>query len=314
VLNTSGQQGTPGPICSVPVPTRADFVRSYIRMTPCPVLVTASDARPLGYPLLAVLLGRWRRQRVVVNVLSGRFAADAPGWSTAESVCRRLTLRLADEVLVCNSELGAAVTGIGVPRRRIRCAGCSLPQPEVRPVENLPIREFVKTRRPLLMAVGSLRPLYRLPLVVRAVGCLRDAHPAVGLIVVTSGDEEPAERARFTEAVAEVGEERVALLQEVDHSSVLKLMQSCDVFLRLTTHDGDSVSLHEGLASGVPCVVSDTGNRPAGTLIVTCLTPEGVSTVVGQALLRPRSSGGAERRLAEHNMRSVVETLRGGKA
>ncbi len=314
VLNTSGRLGAHGPVSSVPVPTRADFIRSYLRVPPYPVLVTASDTRLLGYPSLAVLLGRWRGRRVVVNVLSGRFAAEAADWSTVESVCHRLALRLATEVLVCSSELGAAVTELGVPRPRVRYAGCSLPEFEAQPVQSLPVEEFVKTWRPLIIAVGSLRPLYRLPLAVRAVGRLRDAHPGAGLIVVTSGDEDPAERTRFMEAVAEVGGERVALLQEVEHSCLLKLMASCDVFLRLTTHDGDSVSLHEGLASGLPCVVSDTGNRPAGTLVVTGPTPEGVSTVVSQALLRPPTAGGTERRLAEHNMRSIVETLRGGKA
>jgi glycosyltransferase involved in cell wall biosynthesis len=314
VLNTSGQRGTRDFVSSVSVPTRADFIRSYVRMPGYPVLVTASDTRRLGYPLLAVLLGHWRHRRVIVNVLSGRFGVEAANWSVVDSACHRIALRLADAVLVCNSDLQASVARLGVPRSRVRFAGCSLPPAEARPEASSLIGEFVKAHKPVLLSVGSLRPLYRLPLAVRTLERLRGTHPEVGLIVVTSGDEDADEGSRFLAAVKEVGEDRVALLREVEHTSLLRLMEQCDVFLRLTTHDGDSVSLHEGIASGLPCVVSDTGTRPAGTLVVTSVTPEGVSTVVSEALLRARGSGSTERRLAERNMRTIVQVLCGGKA
>ena len=43
---------------------------------------------------------------------------------------------------------------------------------------------------------------------------------------------------------------------------ILTVMQKLAVFLRPTFFDGDSVSVREALALGVPVVASDTGCRP----------------------------------------------------
>lgn len=50
----------------------------------------------------------------------------------------------------------------------------------------------------------------------------------------------------------------------VDVSSMLS---SCKLFLRCTLADGDSLSLREALAAGIPAIASDCANRPSGTIV-----------------------------------------------
>jgi hypothetical protein len=53
----------------------------------------------------------------------------------------------------------------------------------------------------------------------------------------------------------------------VNHDACLALMSACDVFLRPTLEDGDSISVREALALGVPVVASRVGARPAGAIL-----------------------------------------------
>jgi glycosyltransferase involved in cell wall biosynthesis len=44
-------------------------------------------------------------------------------------------------------------------------------------------------------------------------------------------------------------------------------MSACDVFLRPTIEDGDSISVREALSLGVPVVASRVGMRPSGAIL-----------------------------------------------
>ena len=44
-------------------------------------------------------------------------------------------------------------------------------------------------------------------------------------------------------------------------------MKTCDLFLRPTNSDGDSVSVRESLSLGVPVIASDAAPRPNGTIL-----------------------------------------------
>jgi glycogen(starch) synthase len=313
VLDTGGSVVTKRTPPSVPVPTRKEFAKRFWRYPAHSVFVTASDRRAAGYPFLAVLLGRARRQRVVVNVLSGQFAADVARWSFLKRLCQRLTLRLSDGVVVCNTELAEAILRLDVAHKRLGLAGCFLPDRGTEVTADVPAEGFVRGHRPVLVTVGSLRPLYRLPLAVEALTHVRTHLPTAGLVVVCSGEEDADERGKFLRAVADGGEDHVAVLREIPRPSFLKLIEESDVFLRLTTHDGDSVSLHEALAKGVRCAATDTGHRPTGVVMVRRTTPEGVSEAILRALRSPAPARGAAMSAARRNLQNLVNMIRGGK-
>jgi glycosyltransferase involved in cell wall biosynthesis len=76
------------------------------------------------------------------------------------------------------------------------------------------------------------------------------------------------QRAQAEEQVREAGlEGNILLLGDVDHDACLALMSVCDVFLRPTLEDGDSISVREALSLGIPVVASRVGARPAGAIL-----------------------------------------------
>ena len=83
-------------------------------------------------------------------------------------------------------------------------------------------------------------------------------YPSVGCLVMGSGEQ----RAEAEERIREAGlEENILLLGDVTHDACLALMSACDVFLRPTLEDGDSISVREALSLGVPVVASRVGTR-----------------------------------------------------
>lgn len=57
---------------------------------------------------------------------------------------------------------------------------------------------------------------------------------------------------------------RVYAYADLDRGEALAVLRACDVFLRPTRADGDSISVREALALGVRVVASDAAVRPAG--------------------------------------------------
>src|SRR5437870_9906324 len=62
-------------------------------------------------------------------------------------------------------------------------------------------------------------------------------------------------------------DDSIRMLGDVDHETCLSLISQSDVFLRTTLQDGDSISVREAIARGVPVVASRVGTRPAGTIL-----------------------------------------------
>ncbi|PYS32840.1 MAG: glycosyl transferase, partial [Acidobacteria bacterium] len=54
---------------------------------------------------------------------------------------------------------------------------------------------------------------------------------------------------------------------DVGHELCLTLMARSAVFSRPTLRDGDSISVREAAALGVPVVASNVGTRPEGVLL-----------------------------------------------
>ena len=145
---------------------------------------------------------------------------------------------------------------------------------------------WVGRHQPLLSTTLFFRPEYGFDLLATTVARLRLSYPSVGCLVMGSGEQ----RGEAERRIHETGlEENVLMLGDVNHETCLSLMSVSDVFVRPTLADGDSISVREALALGVPVVASDIGTRPPGAILFQPGDVEEMLFKVEMAITKPRN-------------------------
>ena len=121
---------------------------------------------------------------------------------------------------------------------------------------------------PLYCAMVAPRPEYGQEILLRAFSEVRAKLPGAAL-------------ALYGPASDSVRGEGVRAFGELHRAQALALMAACDVFVRPTLADGDSVSVREALALGRPVVATAVGHRPQEVRLV----PPGDPSALAQALM-----------------------------
>ena len=191
-----------------------------------------------------------------------------PGYlETAPSWRRRLaafTCSLYRRVICVSPEIKTALLSLGLESQSMEVLPAFLgtEKSEVSPESGLVA--WIEQHRPLFSTVLFFRPEYGFDLLVAGLARMRCRYPSFGCLVMGSGEQ----RAEAEKRVRNAGlEESILLLGDVDHEACLALMSACDVFLRPTIEDGDSISVREALSLGVPVVASRVGMRPSGAIL-----------------------------------------------
>jgi glycosyltransferase involved in cell wall biosynthesis len=70
----------------------------------------------------------------------------------------------------------------------------------------------------------------------------------------------------------------------------LRAIAECDVLLRTTHYDGDSVAVREALHFGTPVIASDNGMRPEGVQLIPAKDLEKLVAAIPVALARGRDA------------------------
>jgi len=169
-----------------------------------------------------------------------------------------------ERVICVNEEIADAVADLGFPEHRIDIlpAFLPLPIPSVRIPSDL--EGWLQSHDPLLSTTLFFRPEYGFELLVDALTELIRRHPALGCVVMGTGEE----RAAAELLVKQKGlKDAVCFLGDVEHDACLALISRSNVFVRPTYRDGDSISVREAVSAGVPVVASDVGTRPASVLL-----------------------------------------------
>ncbi len=227
------------------------------------VHVHTSGNNPKSWMLAAAAGVPGPRAPRIITLHSG-LLPDFLAGSAARRAMARVALAGYSRVVAVSEAVWRALVGCGVPAEKIRvhpafCASQVRPGPVTAAVEQARAR-----RRPLLAMAHHPSPVYGRTLMFRALRMIADEFPEVGLAIFGPGT-------RTSEFVRDAREAHVAAhlenLGELEHEEALGLLARCDAFIRPTTHDGDSLSVREALALGVPCVASDVCSRPEGTYV-----------------------------------------------
>lgn len=111
----------------------------------------------------------------------------------------------------------------------------------------------------VLLSLRSWEPIYGVDVVVKAFGQAAQKIPELRLILLGGGSLAGQIRALILENGLE---ERVFLGGQVKNTDLPGYYRAADLYLSASHSDGSSVSLMEGLASGLPALVSDIpGNK-----------------------------------------------------
>jgi len=243
------------------------------------------------------------RSKAVLTFHSGGYPASKEGRSARPRSFRGFVFRRFDRIIGVNREIVELFHRFGVPEEKVRLIlphALSLEPPS----HGLPERldAFYRLHRPVLLTVGGLEPEYDLAIQIEALGVVRVQHPGAGLVIIGSGSLEPDLR----RAIGSTPYARdILLCGDVPHEDTLLAMRVCDVFLRTTRFDGDSVAVREAMHFGVPVIATDTGMRPAGVRLVPVGEPRALEHTIALQLEQPT----VPRTTAESNEENIEAVL-----
>jgi glycosyltransferase involved in cell wall biosynthesis len=184
-----------------------------------------------------------------------------PGWKWHLA---RFASLLYDRVVCVSEEVAAAIAELGIGSDKMHVTPAFLPieAPDVAMPDH--IESWMKRHSPLITATMFFRPEYGFEVLVQGMLQLRERYPEIGCLVMGSGENRAAAEALI--AKSGVGDS-LYLAGDVHHELCLAMMSRSSVFVRPTFRDGDSISVREALALGLPVVASNVGTRPAGTIV-----------------------------------------------
>jgi glycogen synthase len=218
---------------------------------------------------VCAIVGLRNGRRTVLVFGSG----DAPEYIKKASLISRLVIRttllLGGRIVCRNEQTREALIASGGHTSKVSMVPGFLGVPTQYHTE-LPetIRRFIETRTPLLGATvyvptsGVLLEEYGIRLLVAAVQELRITFPRLGVVIMGPGPEVRSQIDETNDV-----DHHLMFAGPLPHDTVLAVMKQLTIFVRPTYTDGDSVSVREALALGVPVVASTTDFRPEGVIL-----------------------------------------------
>ena len=212
---------------------------------------------------LAVIASRLLRGRSLIQMRTGvrgyeeRLSSWLARWQFPK------LLRLADRVVVVNTEVERLLIELGVPKRQIVLIPHGVDTSYYRPPsteERLASREGLElpADKTLVLFVGRLVPIKGLDVLLRAWALL-PTNVRTGATLLLVGDGE--EREMLLSMVESLGlEESVVLVGE--KQAVRDFYWAADLFVLPSRSEGMSLALNEAMACGLPVIASRVGGAP----------------------------------------------------
>lgn len=237
---------------------------------------------PRSYGLLAACLAATPIRPALVTLHSGLLPSYLDSLTaTARRTIAELLARAGATVAV-SDDVADAIAALGRPRPEVVTPFIAY---ALRPGHPPPhVVAAGQLGHPLLCAAVAPGPEYGGPLLVAAFTRLAAQFPNSSLVLYGPGGADRAIARALTER--DLGE-RVLALGELEAHEALGAMAACDVFLRPTLADGDSLSVREARAQGLRVVASDAARRPAGTTLFRAGDVDALCAAIATALAAP---------------------------
>ena len=213
--------------------------------------------------IVFLIIKRLRRKRFIVTIHSGGIVKDLEYRSKIARQLIRFLFMESDHIICVSNKISESLFALGIPQTR-----CSI-IPAFSIEEDLPtvtfsseLNDFITRHHPLMSSLGyNFEKYYGYELAIKALQKLRSAFPNIGLIIM-GGDKEEESYTSLIESFDRESLQNVFFTGGLEHDCTLNVIKKSDVFLRPTYHDGDSISVREAIALGIPVVASDAEVRP----------------------------------------------------
>ncbi|GAC1341947.1 MAG: hypothetical protein NVS2B9_05240 [Myxococcales bacterium] len=230
--------------------------------------VHTSGANPKSWVLasLCAAAGRAVGRPALLTLHSGL----GPEYLSASPLRRAVagaSARSFEAVIAVSHPIARMLRLCGVPARRLFVLPAFSPanlQPGAAPPG---FEEIRSAGGPILCAMLAPGKLYGERVLLRAFARVREHLPDARLVLYGAGTSSPELRAAAQELCGPSAD-AVHGLGELARPAALAVIAGCDVFVRPTLADGDSVSVREALALGRRVVATAVGNRPQAVRLV----------------------------------------------
>ena len=213
--------------------------------------------------LVCSLAGYLNGGKTIIAFGSGNLPAYLLQLNRWKRVVVKAVLALAGVVICRNQNMVEAIQNVRERQDRIEIVPGFMGL-HTRKMIDVPqsIKAFCDAHTPLIGATVTLEPEYGASLAIQAAQRLLRDHPNLGLVLLGIGPEGEKQLPDYTSI-----KQHVFLSGPVDASVALSVIRQLSLFLRPTYFDGDSLSVREALALGIPVVASNTGLRPKGVVL-----------------------------------------------
>jgi hypothetical protein len=204
--------------------------------------------------LACAIAGRQNRRRSLLVFGSGNLPQYVAGAGFWTRLLIRYTLRTAGWIVCRNEQMQKSLLAAGAHHENLSIVPGFLVF-ESNSVGTIPeqIVGFLEKHSPILGATGGVEREYGIPLLIDCLNDLRKEYPDLGIVIIGPKQKSVQDHVLFT--------------GPLPHDGVLSVMKKLNIFVRPTYFDGDSNSVREALALGLPVVASDTDFRPAGVIL-----------------------------------------------
>ncbi|MGH8371271.1 MAG: glycosyltransferase family 4 protein [Gammaproteobacteria bacterium] len=226
-------------------------------------------------PAPAIWAARCFGKRVVLHYHSGEAEDHLLHWG----LLVHPWLRLAHQIVVPSNYLQRIFSGFGYRTEVIR---------NVVDTRRFAYRERKKLR-PRLLSIRNLEPHYRVDVLIRAFGLLKENYPDATLVVAGCGSE----AAKLRALANALNLDGIHFTGRIEPESVPALYDQADIFLNAAVIDNQPVSILEAFAAGLPVVTTGTGDIASMVLhgqagiVVPEADPDAIAAAIERLLKHP---------------------------
>jgi hypothetical protein len=253
--------------------------------------VHTSGANPKSWMLAAACAaaGKLSRAAPIVTFHSGL----GPAWLAQDALRARVACAVGNSfgvAIAVSDEIRAALVSCGVSRDKIEVLQAFSPSDLEPGAPPCGFRELRAEAAPLYCAMLAPGDVYGTEPLLRAFASVHAVEPRARLALYGPGT---LDLAQTIVRLCGPASAAVKAFGELHRPQALALIAGCDVFVRPTLADGDSVSVREAVALGRTVVATSVGTRPPEARLV---LPGDIAALVGA--LRDAGSEHATLRLA----------------